>query len=113
MTLKYKDRTDAWVTAKRSLHTSRATPKTCHWGYFDAGLAPALRVKSGDMIRAEAVTHHAGDAPELLMDEGITAIFDGIPEKDRNPGVHIMTGPIFVENAKAGDVIEVRDLQLI
>jgi hypothetical protein len=65
------------------------------------------------MIRAEAVTHHAGDAPELLMDEGITAIFDGIPEKDRNPGVHIMTGPIFFEDAKAGDVIEVRYLQMI
>jgi len=82
-------------------------------GYFDASLAPALRVKSGDMIRAEAVTHHAGDAPELLMDEGITAIFEGIPEKDRNPGVHIMTGPIFIEDAKAGDVLEVRYLQMI
>jgi hypothetical protein len=44
-----------------------------------------LRIKSGDMVRAEAVTHHDGDAPELLMDEGIRAIFDGIPENDRNP----------------------------
>jgi acetamidase/formamidase len=113
MTLKSKERTEALGSAEPALHTLRATPKTCHWGYFDAALAPALRVKSGDMIRAEAVTHHAGDAPELLMDEGITAIFDGIPEKDRNPGVHIITGPIFVEDAKVGDVIEVRYLQMI
>jgi acetamidase/formamidase len=113
MTLKSKERTEALGSAEPALHTLRATPKTCHWGYFDASLAPALRVKSGDMIRAEAVTHHAGDAPELLMDEGITAIFEGIPEKDRNPGVHIMTGPIFIEDAKAGDVLEVRYLQMI
>src|SRR5882762_1337364 len=112
MTLKSKERTEALGSAEPALHTLRATPKTCHWGYFDAARAPALRVRSGDMIRAEAVTHHAGDAPELLMDDGITAIFDGIPESDRNPGVHIMTGPIYVEGAKAGDVLEVRYLQM-
>ena len=74
--------------------------------------APALRVKSGDFVRAEAITHHAGDAPELLMDEAITALFDGIPESDRNPGVHLMTGPIYVEGAKKGDVLEVRYLHM-
>jgi acetamidase/formamidase len=104
MTLKSKERTEALGATEPALHTLRATPKTCHWGYFDASLAPALRIKSGDIVRAEAVTHHAGDAPELLMDEGITAIFDGIPENDRNPGVHIMTGPIYIEEAKAGDI---------
>src|SRR3981189_3176992 len=113
MTLKSQERTEALDSTEPALHTLRATPKTCHWGYFDAGLAPVLRVKSGDMICAEAVTHHAGDALELLMDEGITAIFEGIPEKDRNPGVHIVTGPIFIEDAKAGDVLEVRYLQMI
>ena len=35
------------------------------WGYFDASLAPALKVKSGDLVQVEAITHHAGDAPEL------------------------------------------------
>ena len=94
------------------LHELKATPKTVHWGYFDAGLAPALKVASGDIIRAEAVTQHAGDAPELMMDEGITAIFKGIPEDDRNPGVHVMTGPIYVEGAKPGDVLEVRYLEM-
>jgi acetamidase/formamidase len=95
-----------------ALHHLRATPKTVHWGYFDAGLAPALRVKSGDLIHAEAVTHHAGDAPDLMMDEGVTAIFEGIPESDRNPGVHIMTGPIYVEAARPGDLLEVRYLRM-
>jgi acetamidase/formamidase len=95
-----------------ALHDLRATPQTVHWGYFDAALAPALRVANGDIIRAEAITHHAGDAPELMMDSGIDAIFSGIPPEDRNPGVHILTGPIFVEGARPGDVLEVRYLQM-
>jgi len=99
-------------TAPGALHQLMATPTTVHWGYFDAALAPVLRLKSGDLVQAEAITHHAGDAPELMMDEGVTAIFTGIPEADRNPGVHIMTGPIFVEDARPGDMLEVRYLAM-
>jgi acetamidase/formamidase len=95
-----------------TLHDLRATPKNMHWGYFDAAMAPAITVASGDIIRAEAITHHAGDAPELMMDERITAIFDAIPAEDRNPGVHLMTGPIFITGARPGDVLEVRYLQM-
>jgi acetamidase/formamidase len=95
-----------------ALHVLRATPKTVHWGYFDAALAPALRVRSGDLVQAEAITHHAGDAPELMMDETIHTLFREIPEADRNPGVHIMTGPIWVEGAQPGDMLEVRYLNM-
>ena len=95
-----------------ALHHLRATPKTVHWGYFDPALAPVLKVKSGDLIRAEAITHHAGDAPELMMDEAIQTLFREIPETDRNPGVHIMTGPIWIEDAKPGDMLEVRYLSM-
>lgn len=94
------------------LHHLPATPKTVHWGYFDADLAPALRIRSGDLVQAEALTHHAGDAPELMMDDRIKHIYATIKPEDRNPGVHIMTGPIFVEGAKPGDMLEVRYLQM-
>jgi len=96
-----------------ALHTLNATPATVHWGYFDPSIRPALRIKSGDLVSAEAITHHAGDAPELMMDEAVTRIFTEIPENDRNPGVHIMTGPIHVEDAKPGDVLEVRYLRMV
>ena len=87
--------------------------KTVHWGYFDCGLAPALRIKSGDLVQVEAITHHAGDAPELLMDERIRQLYLDVPETDRNPGVHIMTGPIFVEGARPGDMLEVRYYEMV
>jgi acetamidase/formamidase len=98
--------------APSALHTLRATPKTVHWGYFDAARAPVLKVKSGDLIQAEAITHHAGDDPDLLMDPSVTEIFKTIPPEDRNPGVHIMTGPIYLEDAKPGDIVEVRYLSM-
>jgi formamidase len=90
----------------------RARKETVHWGYFDAGLAPVLRVKSGDLVRVEAVTHHAGDAPDLLMDQAIRQLYRDVLESDRNPGVHIMTGPIHVEDARPGDMLEVRYLEM-
>jgi acetamidase/formamidase len=94
------------------LHVVKATPETVHWGYFDAVRAPVLTVKSGDCVQIEAVTHHAGDAPDLMFDEGVKRIFDETPESDRYPGVHIMTGPIFVEGAKPGDMLEVHYLEM-
>jgi acetamidase/formamidase len=99
-------------TPPGSLHWLGATPQNVHWGFFDAGLAPVLTVKSGDLIRAEAVTHHAGDDPDLMMDEAIQRIFAEIAPETRSPGVHIMTGPIFVEGARPGDMLEVRYLQM-
>ena len=95
-----------------ALHHLQALPGSTHWGYFDATQPPALTVRSGDLIQAEAVTHHAGDDPALLMDEKIWRIFNETPEADRTPGVHIMTGPIFVQDAKPGDMLEVRYLAM-
>jgi acetamidase/formamidase len=95
-----------------ALHALRATPSTVHWGYFDASLAPVLRVRSGDLVQAETISPHAGDDPDLMFDAAIEALYRGIPEAERYPGPHIMTGPIFVENARPGDMLEVRYLKM-
>ena len=100
-------------TEPGALHILRATPQTVHWGYFDPALGPVLTVQSGDLVQAEAITHHAGDAPDLMMDETVATLFREIPEADRNPGVHIMTGPIRVAGAKPGDILEVRYLRMV
>jgi acetamidase/formamidase len=96
----------------QTLHHLNATPGTVHWGYFDASLAPVLHVQSGDLIQAETVTAHAGDDPDLMFDPAIESLYRGIPEKDRHPGPHIMTGPIFVADARPGDMLEVRYLRM-
>jgi acetamidase/formamidase len=88
-----------------ALHELPATPETVHWGYFDGTLAPVLTVASGDLVRIEALTHHAGDAPDLLMDDGIERVFAEVD--DRGPGPHLLTGPIAVAGARPGDVLQV------
>jgi acetamidase/formamidase len=93
-----------------ALHELTARPETVHWGYFDNTLAPAITVASGDLVRVEAITHHAGDAPDLLMDDGVRAIYDTVT--DRGPGPHLLTGPIAVDGALPGDTLVVRILRL-
>ena len=95
-----------------ALHSLRATPTTVHWGYFDPSLAPVLRVRSGDLVQLEAVSQHAGDDPDLMFDPAIEALYAGVPPQDRRPGPHIMTGPIHVDGARPGDMLEVRYLRM-
>ena len=99
------------TTPQRSqLHHLPATPETVHWGYFDGTLKPVLSICSGDIVELETLTHRAGDAPDLLMDDGVRCVYQEV--SDRGPGPHIMTGPIAVEGAAAGDTLEVRVLGL-
>lgn len=94
------------------MHILEAKPETVHWGYYDNSLDSVLHIKSGDFVYVETVTHHAGDAPDLMMDEGIKAIYDAIPEEERKPGPHLLTGPIYIEDAEPGDMLEVQILDL-
>jgi acetamidase/formamidase len=93
-------------------HELHATPATCYWGYLDRAQPPVLTIRSGDVVRIETITHHAGDAPDLLMDDTVRALWAGIPESDRGPGVHVMTGPIAVEGAEPGTSVLVRILEV-
>lgn len=95
-----------------AFHEVRATPETVNWGYFDRSTEPVRRVAPGDLVRIETASHHAGDAPDYMMDDGIREIYRSIDPEDRGPGVHIVTGPIHVEGAEPGDVLECRILDL-
>lgn len=90
-----------------------AGPKTCHWGYFDATLDPVVTVASGADITMNSVS----GGPEVLPTDGfhippeLLAIHEtGVPKV---PG-HILTGPVAVEGAMPGDVLQVDilDVQL-
>jgi len=93
-------------------HQLRATPETCYWGYIDRDQPAALSIAPGDVVEIEAVTHHAGDAPDLLMDDDLRALWAAIPPEQRAPGVHVMTGPIEVRGARPGDAVVVRIIDM-
>lgn len=124
---------DQSASASRHFHLP-ANDKTVHWGYFSKALPPVLEVSSGDQVTVEVVTQHANDDSERMVkgDLGIESIYHWTPNKknvDRRGagpmdasiygrgsgegfGVHIMTGPIFVNDARPGDVLEIKILDV-
>jgi len=102
---------------KPSTYSLKPTPKTVAWGYYDASTPPALRVKSGDTV--EIQTLPAGASPTQLESAGVPPdqveqslkdIFKEVTNK--GPGAHILTGPVYVEDAQPGDVLEIRILSI-
>ena len=94
------------------VHELPLTPEHVHWGYYDARLAPALRVASGDRVRVETMV--AGGLQRLRLagvpDTDIPQSLKTVEQRvtERGPGAHPMSGPIFVEGAASGDTLEVR-----
>lgn len=94
------------------VHTLMPSPSTVAFGYYDAAATPVLRVQSGDEV---IVGTEITSSPTRLEQVGVKpsdvqsslrAIYDSV--KVRGPGGHILTGPIYVEGADSGDVLEVR-----
>ncbi len=88
------------------------TPAHVHWGYYDAKIAPAIRVASGDRVRVETMIAgglerlRLAGAAEAEIPEALKTVERQVTE--RGPGAHPLSGPIFVEGAAPGDALEVR-----
>lgn len=102
----------AVVTAQTVTHELRLTPEHVHWGYYDARIAPVLRVASGDRVRVETMVAgglqrlRLAGATEAEIPESLKLVEQRVTE--RGPGVHPMTGPIYIDGAQPGDTLEVR-----
>jgi acetamidase/formamidase len=87
-------------------HHLEATPETIHWGHFDASLPPVLTIASGDVVRIASVNGVADileHCPFELLPQHRAILERCKPDRGR----HIMTGPVAVEGARPGDVLEV------
>jgi len=90
----------------------KATPSTVAWGYYWSQAKPVLRIKSGDTVEMQTLLTNspdrlaaAGVKPDQI-ESALKAIYAEV--KDKGPGGHILTGPVFVEGAEPGDTLEVR-----
>ncbi len=104
--------------APPSVHRLEATPSTVAYGWYDAASKPVLSIASGDIIDVDTLLtntpaglQRAGVAPESIQ-ESLKAIVEQVPKDQRGPGGHILTGPVYVEGAEPGNVLEVRILSV-
>ena len=115
-------------------HTLPVNSETVHWGYFSKDIEPRLTAASGDYITIETLTHHANDDASLMVDgdPGAESVFrwtrdhKSVDRRGAGPmdaslfgrgageglGVHLLTGPVYIEGAEPGDILEVRILDV-
>jgi acetamidase/formamidase len=104
--------------------TLRSTPDSVLWGYIAANLPPALSIKSGQIVEIETLSHQGlttnKDPEKFFAAYGISgnevladgkAVFAEV-KRPKGASVHILTGPIYVEEAMPGDALEVRVLDI-
>ena len=105
------------VSASEKTYDLKASAQTVHQNFFDASLKPVLTISSGDTVRLETATGN----PKYFEEQGVPKdkipkelyeAFNGLPYDksgpDRGRSDATMDGPIKVNGAEPGDVLEVR-----
>lgn len=100
--------------------TLSSTPETVSWGWISAQRDPVLRIRTGQTVRVDTVSHQglntrlepnaffgqAGISPDAVLADA-REVYRHVKRAD-GAGPHIVTGPIHIESAEPGDLLEVR-----
>jgi acetamidase/formamidase len=90
----------------------KSSPQTVVWGYYWSAAKPVLTIQSGDTVTMHTMATYSptslrnGGIKEEDIEPELKAIYAEV--KDKGPGGHILTGPIYIEGAEPGDTLEVR-----
>jgi acetamidase/formamidase len=104
--------------ASPTTHRLEVTPSTVAYGYYWSEAAPVLRIASGDIVDVDTLLTNtpAGLAkagvPDEKIQQSLKTIVNEVTGERKGPGGHILTGPIYVEGAEPGDVLEVQILSI-
>ena len=97
-------------------HVIKTGPETVEWGYYDASKKPVAVIDSGDIVQIESPLAGSREMEAFGMADLITpemrALEAGVPNSDKGPGANILVGPVYVNGAEPGDVLEVKILTL-
>ena len=98
----------------------RSRPDTVVWGHLPAERAPVARVRSGQIVEIDTISHqgliNGTDPVQFFSQLGIGA-GDVLPDaievynkvqRPKDAGAHVLTGPIYIEGAEPGDMLAVR-----
>jgi len=108
-------------------HYVPSRPENLAWGAFPKDKPPVVRVKSGQTVRIDTLSHAGATQDEhpaeylakygVKPDELLKDVLDFWEARPKlrqsgSGGGHILTGPIYVEDAAPGDMLEVQILSL-
>ena len=93
--------------------TLHSTPETVVWGYFAVDIPPVLRIKSGQTVKVDTISHggvntgvdpvtffgRAGIAPDQVLKDAVD-IYQKVA-RPKGASAHILTGPIYIEESRA------------
>ena len=97
-----------------------STPQTVIRGHIPANLPPIMHVKPGQLVTIDTLSHqgmNTGDDPiaffargGIKSDEVLKDAVDvyGRVKPPPGMGTHVLTGPVYIEGAEPGDMLEVR-----
>ena len=102
----------------------RSTPGNVTWGLIPANAPPVLRIASGQTVRIDTVSQQgitagidpveffgaAGIDPGQVLDD-VKQIYRNV-KREPGAGGHVLTGPIYIDAARPGDMLEVRILDV-
>jgi acetamidase/formamidase len=99
-------------------HRLEASPATVAYGYYWSEAKPALRIDSGDIIDVDTLLTNTpiglakAGVPDEKIQSSLKDIVNQVTGDRKGPGGHILTGPVYVEGAEPGDVLEVKILSI-
>jgi acetamidase/formamidase len=89
------------------------SPSTVAWGYYWSQAKPVLLIHSGDEVTIGTLLTNSPDrlaqngVDSAAIEQSLRDVYREVTRENRGPGGHILTGPIYVEEADSGDVLQV------
>jgi len=108
----------AAVPPAAKTHRLPVTPDTVAYGYYWAEAKPVLHIDSGDIIDVDTLLTNTpaglskAGVTETQIQASLKAVVSEVSGDRKGPGGHILTGPVYVNGAAPGDVLEVQILSI-
>ena len=122
----YEDAGEGGAEAIVADHVLASRPETLNWGWYPIDREPVLRIASGETVRIQTLTHVGAtqneDPVEFLTGLGVPReeiledVIDFWASRDDRPregrSGHVITGPIHIDGAEPGVMLEIRILDV-
>lgn len=104
----------------------RSIPQNMVYGYYGADVPPVAKAKDGDVVEIQCIntTGISARDPEAFFKKNnysldtehakdVVDIMKNVKRQSGNPTGHMLTGPVEIEGAEVGDMMEIRVLDII